>query len=567
MNIRVCIGIPVYNNPETLAGVVQGCLGACNFPILIIDDGSDKPAAGLIESNPRVKVIRHEKNYGKGAAIQTAFNHCTAEGFTHLITIDADGQHFPNNIPTFVEEVIKKPWDIIIGARKLSDAPTVSKFGKEFSNFWVWVQTGIRVDDSQSGFRAYPLFCIQTLKLTRKRYDCELEILVKAAWRNVSISSVDIDVYYPSPDERVSHFDKWWDNVRISTMNTALVCLSVFYHFKKSFSKLFGRQRSSWSGKTRGGWFGNNFLRIVSWNLGLVPTYLAMSLVVPYFYLFAPGGRRASNEYFQTLFPEVGFLKRQLFIMKHFYTFSTLLLDRLHQLGRDKIVFQCESDGSPNCFASDVDEQVGRVILGAHFGGLEIAAEKMIASFGGEKLVKAAYQVDQKSSFHGMAKSSVKVVEATHNDSVLLYRELLQKGRSICFLADRPMTNQFELVPFLGKLAAFDTTPFRLAASTEAKVVYTYGIKESLWCYKFRASLPNKLQYSSDDRDRSVQLSEWIFDYVSDLEQVVKSAPYQWANFYPFWSSLPNSPLRNSAGPLRCNLDNTFSWKKWCSLV
>lgn len=235
MNIRPCICIPTYNNPNTILKVTQECLEQSNFTIFVIDDGSDTPVSTILQNQiqdnlqQRLFVIRKEKNEGKGLALQEGLKQSLKHGFTHMVSIDGDGQHLPSEIPKLISEASHHPWDLVIGSRKLHGptVPEISRFGRKFSNFWVKFQTSNEVSDSQSGFRVYPLFHTQNLSFWTKKFDFEIEVLIKLIWKGVGVKEVVVDVHYPNPEDRVSHFDKFSDNVRISLLNTLFVVLSL----------------------------------------------------------------------------------------------------------------------------------------------------------------------------------------------------------------------------------------------------------------------------------------------------------------------------------------------------
>jgi uncharacterized protein (DUF2062 family) len=219
--------IPVYNHGATLRSVVEGVL--TRHPhVLVVDDGSvDIPPHAL--DGLCVHVVRHEQNRGKGAAIRTGATMARSLGMTHIITIDADGQHDPADLPLFLDAITQDENAIIVGARDFNTAnvPGSSRFGRKFSNFWLRVQTGIAISDVQSGFRAYPLTVLENLRFTENHYSFEVEILVRAAWAGFRLSEVDIGVYYPPKGERVSHFRAFMDNLRLSLLNTRLTIRAI----------------------------------------------------------------------------------------------------------------------------------------------------------------------------------------------------------------------------------------------------------------------------------------------------------------------------------------------------
>ncbi|WP_321491757.1 DUF2062 domain-containing protein [uncultured Desulfobacter sp.] len=220
--LHILVVIPLFNHSRTIEEVVQGCR-ACHGDILVVDDGSTDLAENF-KQVIGVHVLRHSANHGKGAALMSAAQYARSNGFTHIITIDADMQHRPEDIPKFKAAIQDDPKALVIGKRDFenSSAPKASRFGREFSNFWFRVQTGMQAGDAQSGFRAYPLFIFERLSLKQTRYDFEIEVLVKAAWAGVPIKIIDIPVYYQTQGKRISHFKLFMDNLRLTHLNTKL---------------------------------------------------------------------------------------------------------------------------------------------------------------------------------------------------------------------------------------------------------------------------------------------------------------------------------------------------------
>ncbi len=225
MQVKPLIVIPVYNHAATLRDVA---MRAMNYgEVLIVDDGSTDGCSAKVRDLD-LTVVSHDENLGKGQAILTAAEKAREQGKTHIITIDADGQHFPEEIPDFIDAIKQSPEAIFVGSRNFEgqNVPGSSKFGRSFSNFWLRVQTGIKLGDVQSGFRAYPLEIFSVVKTTETRYAFEVEILVKSAWAGYDLKDLPIEVHYPAPDERISHFNAIKDNVRISLLNTRLTMRS-----------------------------------------------------------------------------------------------------------------------------------------------------------------------------------------------------------------------------------------------------------------------------------------------------------------------------------------------------
>ena len=227
--LKTCIIVPVYNNVGTINGVVQRILRFCQ-DVIVVDDGSTDGSSDSLETLG-VIVVRYGKNRGKGYALKTGFKEAKSRGFERAITIDADGQHFPEDIPVFATEAKAHPDAMLVGSRNLrmENMPGGNTFANKFSNFWFRLQTGVNLPDTQSGFRLYQLNRIGKLHLLTSRYEAELELLVSLCWKGVRMQPVGINVYYPPEGERVTHFRPFWDFFRISVLNTVLCVFALFY--------------------------------------------------------------------------------------------------------------------------------------------------------------------------------------------------------------------------------------------------------------------------------------------------------------------------------------------------
>ncbi|MCK5529012.1 MAG: glycosyltransferase family 2 protein, partial [Kiritimatiellae bacterium] len=137
-----CI-IPVYNNSATIKSMANSCREYIER-VLVVDDGSTDIDIKSLFINSDITVISHDHNMGKGEAIKTGLDYVREHQGTHMITIDADGQHIPEDILKFITAIEKHPTDIIIGCRDFSkdNIPASSKFGRRFSNLWLRIETG-----------------------------------------------------------------------------------------------------------------------------------------------------------------------------------------------------------------------------------------------------------------------------------------------------------------------------------------------------------------------------------------------------------------------------------------
>lgn len=224
---RFAVIIPVYNHAETVVEVIRS-VQTYSFPVIVVDDGSTDDTAIKLRAVKGIRVLTHSINIGKGAALITGMR--AADGIADwAICLDADGQHDPKDIIALIAAIPKEKRPIVIGNRRgMETAPWTSRFGRQFSNFWVWVSGAPFLADSQSGFRIYPL--PETLKLDVKsrRYQYEIEVLVKASWNNMPMAVAPIKVSYLPPGQRVSHFHPFFDFLRNTQTFSRLITRRVF---------------------------------------------------------------------------------------------------------------------------------------------------------------------------------------------------------------------------------------------------------------------------------------------------------------------------------------------------
>jgi glycosyltransferase involved in cell wall biosynthesis len=246
--LQVCVIIPTYNNQGTLAAIIIDVL-AYTDQIIVVNDGSTDGTQAIIQSFPQIHSISYTQNVGKGWALRKAFDYAKELGYQHAITIDSDGQHFASDLPAFIEKLEHEPDSLIIGSRNMeqSSVPGKSSFGHKFSNFWFWVETGIKCPDTQSGYRLYPIHLLKKTKFITRKYEFEIEVIVRAAWKGIKIDWVPVKVYYAPKETRISHFRPFQDFSRISVLNTILVIITFAYikprdFFRTLFDKKKGRQ-------------------------------------------------------------------------------------------------------------------------------------------------------------------------------------------------------------------------------------------------------------------------------------------------------------------------------------
>lgn len=599
MILRLCVVIPSFNDARTISEVVKDVVTTTPFPVLIVDDGSETPVSNALYSwevrqaleEGRVRVLRFEKNEGKGAALRAAINELVERGFTHMLTMDATGYYSAREILKLNEVGKKNPWDLILGNRGLKNDEAigfVARWKRKFASFWVKYETGSQIKDPQSGFRVYPLFPLQTMDFFTRHYDFDIEVLIRLMWRGIAVQEIDIvrteeEIWEPA------RVHKFWDGLRISVLNLCLVVLSLFrthreplqlslamglgvfigctpfygVHFLIAIALALVLRLNvvvMWIGTHISTpllapfvvmseiWVGRHWLHVgpensakedflqwlagsgvvgvilgvgiglltlaVSWyvqkrrpspartspvrgNLGLLRLVLRWFglkggyrfswLAVPYHYLVGARARRAMNEYWKLLEPSETWWPRQKRVLAQLQCYGRIVVDReLQNLGREK-AFVVAQTGKDHV-------STDAMLLSANLGSWRMTAELL----------------------------------NLHHD---------------CLLGDGLVEGEWELIPFLGKLAPFDVSPFRLAAERRVGIVVSFGVKGEKNSYEFYARVTKYYKFIEGE-SRESQILAWARDYVRDLEQFARRHSDQWFNFFPFWSAVPSS--RNS---------------------
>ncbi|MBP9902066.1 MAG: DUF2062 domain-containing protein [Verrucomicrobia bacterium] len=238
--MKPCVVIPCFNHAATVAEVARSAQPYC--PVLVVDDGSTVPLPALSDCT----VIRLPRNSGKGAALQAGFKRATELGYTHAITMDADGQHFAEDLPRFLVLAQAHADTLAVGVRDFYAAgcPTHRRRSNAVSTFWFRAETGVRLGDTQCGFRGYPLALTQRLKTRSGRYAFELEFMVRAAWVGTPVSAVPVKCTYATSQVGRSHFRPVRDLAHITIMNIGLVLQSWFVPRSLRVAWSFGRKKS-----------------------------------------------------------------------------------------------------------------------------------------------------------------------------------------------------------------------------------------------------------------------------------------------------------------------------------
>lgn len=229
--LKCCIIIPTFNNAGFLKEVLEEVLEYC-ADVLVVNDGSTDDTSAILSAIHGVTVINQFPNRGKGSALKAGFQKALDMGFDHALTLDSDSQHKPSDIPAFLKTLENESPVLIMGSRVLEqeNVPSKNRFANRISSFWFRIATGLRLKDTQSGFRLYPIRELELTNVVSGRYEYELELLVKSVWKGIPAREIPIHVHYPPDNERISHFRPFRDFMRITLLNFMLVFLGLSYY-------------------------------------------------------------------------------------------------------------------------------------------------------------------------------------------------------------------------------------------------------------------------------------------------------------------------------------------------
>jgi glycosyltransferase involved in cell wall biosynthesis len=220
---RIAAIVPALDCASTIADVVTG-VRAHVGDVLVVDDGSSD-ATGTLARAAGAEVLRHEQRRGKGEALQSGLAWAASRGFTHVFTVDGDGQHLASEMPALLQACRRHPDAIVLGERSREghDISPMKLFGNRFANRWVEIACGRAFEDTQSGFRIYPVAVTLALGGHASHYGYETEVLIRAEKSGVPVVCRTIEVYYPPAELRVSYYRPWVDTIRIIFIVVGLI--------------------------------------------------------------------------------------------------------------------------------------------------------------------------------------------------------------------------------------------------------------------------------------------------------------------------------------------------------
>ncbi len=557
MLVKACVVIPLYNHGATIRDVVQRVLLHCPH-VVVVDDGSTDGGATHVADLPII-VLKQPHNEGKGKALlraatylmQTTAQNEAAQAFTHMITLDADAQHYPEDLPLFFQAMEQDPQAIIIGNRDFSAAhiPGSSRFGRSFSGFWMWVQTGCKVSDMQSGYRAYPLDVFSTLQLQESGYAFEVEVLVQAAWAGVSIKGIEIAVLYQRDEERISHFHALRDNVRMTWLNTKLTTKAVFWRLGQGFSWLKNQRRFSqketkqaWSSRSLGSRAQHEIFRFMLRHNAFFLARIVLQVVV-FYYTLVPAVRRRAIPYVNHRFGKnITSGQRFYHIWRLYRQFGEVLLCRMLHTESQKSALKASEQFFYTHMQDVLAAGKGCLIVTAHVGGWQsgLAALEQYQRPIGVLLWRDPKEVD-KHYFENSPHSMVREINAGQPlEAMVKVHTTLKEGGLVLLMGDRFMdasalqgAEPYVQVPFLGENIRLPIKAYALASKLRVPLLVQFTIQEGLHTRLWNSKeivVPPRLNHHKPEL-----FLPYALEYAQELERFVQENPYQFFNFHNIW--------------------------------
>lgn len=523
----ILIVVPVYNHAGTLGSVLSDLL-ATGHPVLVVDDGSTDGIEAVLRAFPEVPALRHATNQGKGAAIASAMQYAAKEGFRAIMTFDADGQHLARDVEPLVTAHRANPDALIFGARDFgSDAsgavPRSSKFGRRLSNLCIWLESGVWLDDTQTGLRVYPCDLALLESVRGRRFAFEAEVIARMIWQGRKALTIPVSVFYPNRQDRISHFNAFYDNFLLSVSHNKIFFFRILM--------LLGLYRplKLRSSEVRGMTVGRRIIDVCGVRIAYV------LLIIPVLMTFFSRGyeRRALMEFYRSLRPDWGYWRRTWAALHNYILFAASIVDRSQIHGATLVNPPNEHDGTLPI--TSVLPQ-GAVLVGAHYGDWALIANRVSTRLTGTMglVLDASVTPNFFKAMEAKLQGRIRVLNP-HQDKLsfaLTVKEILDEGGNVAFLADRVAGDQASMTcSFLGKTSHWLKAPFALSARLRVPVVYVCATKRDV-----RPSGTYDIEYQQlwDGRD-PISAEEILQRYVKALEDRVTEAPQHWFNFFPFW--------------------------------
>ena len=550
MIFRPCAVIPTHNHYRELPNVVKA-LRAHDLTVFLVDDGSSSPAreaiAALHAPEQEVQVLRQAVNAGKGGAVIAGLRHAATAGFSHVVQVDADGQHDLSALGTLVQAARDNPGALISG-RPVYDVsiPRGRLIARWLTHIWVWIETlSMRIADSMCGFRVYPLAA--TLRVldhakVGQRMDFDPEIMVRLFWSGVAPFHIPVRVIYP--EGNTSNFRLLQDNWLISRMHTRLV-FSMLFHLPWILARrppMPGRPAHWANLRERGTRLGMWAVKVCVRLLGRRAAMALVALIAGYFWM-VDGARRAySLAYLQRISALSGRkppTARDTY--QHFRSFAERALD-VFIAWLDPGQIGAVTLASPNLIERANGDSRGALLIVSHHGNAELCRVCLGGQFQHRihPLVHTRHAQQYNAFLRAVqpdnATAAIEVEDIGPALAIQL-KERVERGEWIAIAGDRtPFSGEARTVavPFLGSPAPFSTGPYILASIMECPVYLLSCVRDGAGYRVALELFAEKIELPRHSRQAAI--AAHAARYAQWLEAQCLAYPYQFYNFYDFWS-------------------------------
>lgn len=561
MTFRPCAVVPSHNHCRAIDAVVSS-LRSFKLPVYVVDDGSDEAArsvlAALHDPDNCVTVFRFDENQGKGAAVCQGFRMAATAGFSHVVQVDADGQHDLGALASLLD-LAQRHRNALISGRPVYDAsvPKARQIGRWLTHFWVWVETlSFRVTDCMCGFRVYPLAPVMTLLAEERvgtHMDFDIEIVVRLFWRGVPMVPVPVAISYP-PDN-TSNFDMLRDNWRITRLHTRLV-FTMLSRIPSILRNRPAKIRSSryWSALSeRGVYLGLRLSAFAYLLLGRRGCMVILAPIVLYFFLTGTEQRRASRIFLTRAFAANRSTRQPGWLdgFRHFHSFAGQTVDMFGawtgRLSRDSL--HLEDNSILHKAAADPG---GALFIVSHVGNADFTRPLL----DDETRARLTVLVHTRSAENYnrvlnefRPEASVNTLEVTTigPEFAVILKERVERGEWVVIAGDRTPVlgaGRVSRIPFLGFEAPFPQGPFILAALLGCPVYTLFCLRDGLRYNVYCEKLADRIDLPRGARESA--LTSWITRFAKQLEHYALRYPFQWYNFFDFWEQNPTGTDRDA---------------------
>lgn len=554
MSIKICAIIPVYNHCSHLEEIARS-LVQNGLMCIFVDDGSNEETKAVLRriaaQSSHVTHLILPRNQGKGAAVVVGMKHAIAQGYTHALQVDADGQHDLKDVTELIKLAKGHP-DLLVSGIPLFDhtVPLVRFYGRYLTHVLVWVETlSLRLRDSMCGFRIYPL--VPTYRLVQhtkmgSRMEFDTEIMVRLYWSGVETVFLPTHVHYPV--DGISHFRLFRDNVRMVWMHVRLLAAALL-RSPMLFRRMLRRKNMKhWTQmQERGTVLGIRIFDAVYRCLGRRACYMLLAPVTTYYFLTAPLARRSSRQFLTAVMSYTGKngshnVRPTIHnSFRHFWQFAKANMDMLIAWRNpEQIAIRFPRY---DFLISEVAQKKGALFISAHIGNLEMARAlstkvpglKINALVYTKNAIKSSVVLEEVNVSYNLRIIHVQEIKP---DTAMMLRSKIAAGEIVVTVGDRtPVDAASPVVQanFLGRPAPFAVGPYVLAHLLECPVYLFFCLEQADGYLIHLEPFAERIQLPRRGRGRDAVLRELAACYAGKLEDYAVRFPLQWYNFYDFW--------------------------------